>query len=192
MSDSFFSTIQKNLLGKQVLAGIPRNGKFRENDYLHPTLFRLFYKFFCFFYIEFSVGHFHSWYCRSHCNKTFFHIFSLTVSRDITNVGELLEYSYARYKEDTYKEKFAWIDNIKYVEDKAKIDILNRQLVNEIRSCNFDKIWMAVPEVVSWEDIIDFKISGIKETYDDIYIDIVVDSLRNELIDVAQMKCKRI
>ena len=119
-------------------------------------------------------------------------IFSLTVSRDITNVDELLEYSYVRYKEDTYKEKFAWIDNIKYVKDKAKIDILNRQLVNEIRSCNYDKIWMAVPEVVSWEDIKDFKISGIKETYDDIYIDIVVDSLRNELIDVAQLQCKRI
>ena len=40
-------------------------------------------------------------------------IFSLTVSRDISNIDEFLIYCYRKYKEDTYKTRFAWIDNIK-------------------------------------------------------------------------------
>lgn len=39
-------------------------------------------------------------------------IFSLTVSRDISNIDEFLIYCYRKYKEDTYKTRFAWIDNI--------------------------------------------------------------------------------
>lgn len=41
---------------------------------------------------------------------------------------------------------------------------------------------MAVPEVVAWEDIKDFKFAGCDETFGDIYIDKVIESVRNELI----------
>lgn len=119
-------------------------------------------------------------------------IFSLTVERDINNIDEFLKYSYHKYKEETYKEKFAWIDNIKYVKDKTTISLLNQQLITEINSSNFDKVWMAVPEVVTWEDIKDFKISGAEDTYGDIYINKVIDSLQNDLTDVSQLQHKKI
>ena len=51
---------------------------------------------------------------------------------------------------------------------------------------------MAVPEVVSWEDIKDFKISGVENTDGDIYIEKVVSSLRNDLVDVSQLQGKKI
>ena len=119
-------------------------------------------------------------------------IFSLTVERDITNIDEFLIFCYQKYKQDTYKEKFAWIDNIKYVKDKSLTERLNQKLLEEIKEESFDKVWMAVPEVVAWEDIKDFKISGDDEFYADIYIDKVIASLRNELIDISQLQSKKI
>lgn len=80
-------------------------------------------------------------------------IFSLTVSRDINNIDELLIFCYRRYMEETYRERFAWIDNIKYVREKAAIERLNTKLIQMINEEAFDRVWMAVPEVVKWEDI---------------------------------------
>lgn len=119
-------------------------------------------------------------------------IFSLTVERDINNIDEFLIHCYEKYKETIYKEKFAWIDNIKYVKDKNTILLLNQRLIDEIRNKNFDKVWMAVPEVISWENVKDFKISGVEDTFGDIYIEKVIDSLKNELIDISQLQSKKI
>lgn len=119
-------------------------------------------------------------------------IFSLTVSRDIENIDEFLAFCYKRYSEESYKERFAWIDNIKCVKNKARITDLNEKLIQEIRQKHFNNVWMAVPEVVSWEDIKDFKISGSKEFYKDINIVEFIDSLKKELTSVDQLKAKRI
>jgi uncharacterized protein (TIGR04141 family) len=108
-------------------------------------------------------------------------IFSVSVERDITNIDDFLVFCYQRYKQTTYKEKFAWIDNIKYVKEKNLIEVLNSRLLEEITNNNFDKVWMAVPEVVSWEDIKCFKISGCSDTYGDIYIEKVISSFKNGL-----------
>ena len=51
---------------------------------------------------------------------------------------------------------------------------------------------MTVPEVVAWEDIKDFKFAGCDETFGDIYIDKVIESIRNELTCVEQLQSKRI
>lgn len=119
-------------------------------------------------------------------------IFSLTVSRDIKNIDEFLVYCYKKYKETTYQEKFAWIDNIKYIKDKQIIEKLNEQVILEIKNKNYSQVWMAVPEVVNWENICDFMISGLEEHFEDIYIDKVIETLKNELTDINQLKNKKI
>lgn len=119
-------------------------------------------------------------------------IFSLTVARDIRNIDEFLVFCYRRFKEDTYRERFAWVDNIKYVKEKTVIQRLNEKLIATIRANEFDRVWMAVPEVVAWEDIKDFKFAGCDETFGDIYIDKVIESMRNELTCVEQLQSKRI
>ena len=119
-------------------------------------------------------------------------IFSLTVARDISNIDEFLVFCYRRFKEDTYRERFAWVDNIKYVKEKTVIQRLNQRLIATIRANEFDRVWMAVPEVVAWEDIKDFKFAGCDETFGDIYIDKVIESIRNELTCVEQLQSKRI
>lgn len=119
-------------------------------------------------------------------------IFSLTVGRDITNIDEFLEYCYRRYKETSYQDRFAWIDNIKYVRDKRLVERLDTKLVEEINNENFTQVWMAVPEVVDWEDIKDFTISNDSNHYSDIEIDKVIASLRNPLTSVSQLLSKTI
>ena len=119
-------------------------------------------------------------------------IFSLTVSRDIENIEEFLFFCYQEYKKTTYQEKFAWIDNIKYVKDKQMILQLNEKLIKTIKDKNYAQVWLAVPEVVSWEDIKDFRISGIEETFNDLYIEKLIESLKGDLIDIAKIQNKRI
>ena len=119
-------------------------------------------------------------------------IFSLTVSRDLTNIDEFLVFCYKRYKENTYLDKFSWIDNIKYIKDKDLIEELNNCLLNEIKNKNFNQVWMAVPEIIEWEDVKGFKISGDSNCYSDIYIEKVIDSLKNDLTKIEQLETKRI
>lgn len=119
-------------------------------------------------------------------------IFSLTVSRDVSNIDEFLEYCYRRYKETSYQDRFSWIDNIKYVRDKSLVERLDAKLIEEINSKNFTQVWMAVPEVVNWEDIKDFSISNDTAHYSDIKIDKVIASLRNPLTNISQLMSKTI
>ena len=119
-------------------------------------------------------------------------IFSLTVGRDITNIDEFLLYCYRRYKETSYQERFAWIDNIKYVRDKSLIDSLDAKLIDEINNQNYAQVWMAVPEVINWEEIKDFVISNDSTHYSDIEIEKVINSLRNPLTNISQLQSKTI
>ena len=119
-------------------------------------------------------------------------IFSLTVSRDISNLDEFLEYCYRRYKDTSYQDRFSWIDNIKYVRDKSLVEKLDSKLIEEINNENFTQVWMAVPEVVDWEDIKDFSISNDSTHYNDIEIDKVIASLRNPLTNISQLMSKTI
>lgn len=118
--------------------------------------------------------------------------FSVNVERNIDNIDEFLKFCYRRYKETKYLNKFSWIDNIKFIKDKTLIKNLNSELINLINNKEFEKVWMAVPDVVNWENIKDFKVSGLEEHLNDIYIDRVIDSLRNDLFDIEQLKNKRI
>lgn len=119
-------------------------------------------------------------------------VLSVNVERNINDIDEFLKFCYRRYKETKYLKNFSWVDNIKYVKDKKLIKELNSKLIELINNKEFDKVWMAVPEVINWENIKEFKVSGLDEHLNDIYIDRVIDSLRNDLTDIEQLKAKRI
>jgi len=68
---------------------------------------------------------------------------------------------------------------------------IEKFLINEIKNKNFNQVWMAVPEVVAWEDIKDFVICGDnRHHYADIEIEKVIESLRNELMSIEQLQNK--
>ena len=81
----------------------------------------------------------------------------VSIKVDISNIKPFLELCLEKYNEDRYKEHFGWIDNIYEVKDPKEIEKLNKKLINEIRKANLDRIWMAVPEIIEWQDVSEFK-----------------------------------
>lgn len=117
-------------------------------------------------------------------------VFSITTEVDISNINDFLKATYLRYKETTYRKNFGWVDHIKKVKNSTLIENLNNRLIELINNDSKD-IWMAVPEVIEWENISGFKYSG-KDLYDDIDINIVKNSFNTELKDISQLKSKHI
>lgn len=117
-------------------------------------------------------------------------ILSLTAEVDITNISEFLKKTYNKYIIDTYKENFAWIDQIQDVKDSRIIEKLNNALISAMNE-DGGNIWMAVPEVIDWSEINGFKYCG-SDIYDDIFVYKVRDSFREGLSSFDQLKGKQI
>ena len=119
-------------------------------------------------------------------------IFSILVERDINNIEDFLIYCYTKYKEEKYKENFEWIDNIKEVKSKIEKDQLDNILIQYINEEKYDCVWMSIPEVINWESVDGFSYTNDDEINDDIIIEKVIESFRNGLTDIEQLKRKRI
>ncbi len=114
----------------------------------------------------------------------------ITAECDLSNIEEFLLKTYEKSKLISYKENFGWIDQIQAVKNQTELEKLNAKLIEEIKNSS-ENFWMAVPEVINWEDIAGFRYSrNSLET--DIFIDKVKSSLQNELNDINQLKNKTI
>jgi len=103
---------------------------------------------------------------------------SLTPSVDITNIKEFLKDCYERYGSDEYKEEFGWIDQIAEVKSPQIRTELDKALIDNIEKDNLEKTWMAVPEIIKWEDIFGFRYISRGESKDDINLPDFLGSLR--------------
>ena len=119
-------------------------------------------------------------------------IFSILVERDIDNIDDFLKYCYKRYKETRYKENFEWIDNIKEVKSKSEKEKLDKILIDYINNEKYDSVWMSIPEVIEWEGVKGFCYTNEDIIYDDIFIEKFVNSIRNELEDIQQIKRRKV
>jgi len=110
---------------------------------------------------------------------------SLSVSTkvNISSIVEFLKRCYERYISDDYKREFAWIDQISDVKNPALIEELYTKLIENIKNGNLDKTWMAVPEILNWEDVAGFKYTGRQkeEPVDDIRLPEFLASLSDDL-----------
>ena len=56
------------------------------------------------------------------------------------------------YESDAYKKKFSWVDNISEERDQLILDCLNKELVQKVSIID-PCVWLAIPEVILWEEI---------------------------------------
>ena len=117
-------------------------------------------------------------------------LLSLTAKVDISNIKDFLTKTYWKYKSKEYEKYFEWIDHIKKVKDNNLKDQLDVEIINLIQNSS-PTIWMAVPEVIEWENISGFKYKG-KKIYHDIDVCIVKESFQDGLKTIDQLKKKRI
>lgn len=121
-------------------------------------------------------------------------LLSLSTERDVDNIEELLTYCCQTYQKTDYKTHFDWIDNISPInKDKDLINVLDEQLVTQINERNNEKVMLALPELINWEDISGFRYSGdtSKVEYDDIELETFVD-IHTSFENIQQVKNKRI
>lgn len=84
---------------------------------------------------------------------------NISAKFNIDNVDRLLRASYVASRMKRYKNKgFDWIDKIELVKKKtSKFDELQAELDNRLADeQDQSKIWLAVPELVEWQDIQSF------------------------------------
>jgi uncharacterized protein (TIGR04141 family) len=90
---------------------------------------------------------------------------SSTVSgRDSVSIGAAVKLDTLRdfisdlltkYESDAYKEKFSWVDNIAEERDKSVIAHLSQLLIEKVMALD-PCVWLAIPEVIVWEEISGF------------------------------------
>lgn len=78
--------------------------------------------------------------------------FTATVEVTLSNLDKYLQTCLKYYKKTDYKKRFSFIDQIKETTDT---DPLNKLLIKKLLSPSIKdiKIWMAIPEIVSWESL---------------------------------------
>ncbi|MBN1157564.1 TIGR04141 family sporadically distributed protein [Candidatus Woesearchaeota archaeon] len=98
----------------------------------------------------------------------------ISVPVKVDGLQELCARLLERFADKTYQEYFPWVDHIKDVKNSVLIEELNGTLVNAIleKDKDFERIFLAAPELVDWEKIEGFKFSESdeEEPREDIHI----------------------
>ncbi|MBR2959337.1 MAG: TIGR04141 family sporadically distributed protein [Bacteroidales bacterium] len=104
--------------------------------------------------------------------------FTISVDTDIQSIAEVLDHCYTKYKSEDYKDAFSWIDHILPLKKGELITTLDELLIEKILDNREHDIWLAVPEIIDWDDIsvLKYEKNGIEHE------DILMNTFREEVI----------
>ena len=105
--------------------------------------------------------------------------FTVSAKVNIDKVKEFLKKCFEYYNKKDYRENFAFIDQVKEIKD---IKEWNEKLVAKLKDDSLPdvSVWMAIPEIIEWEDVAGFSYSNKKEELVD---DITIEGLKKSLTD---------
>lgn len=121
--------------------------------------------------------------------------FTTSAKVNIENINDFLKTCYKYYSKDTYKEDFAFIDQVQEIKDTEG---LNNKLIEKIKDNSVENIqlWMAIPEIIEWEDVAGFSFKGKKENLlSDISLPDFADTLSEsqlENLDLESLKRRKV
>jgi uncharacterized protein (TIGR04141 family) len=105
---------------------------------------------------------------------------------------------YEKFKLDTYKENFAFVDYIKHEKDKSTIERLDNLLADAInQNLNSLKISVVYPDQIDYEKSETFKFSGLRRPRDfefsevsDVTLRAVYNYIGDDIVDIEILKEK--
>lgn len=121
--------------------------------------------------------------------------FTATMKVNISDVHEFLRACKDHYEKDDYKNNFEFIDQVKEFKDTEN---LNNKLLQKLKDPAIESVqlWMAIPEIIEWEDVEGFSFKGKKENlFPDISLKDFKESLSDnqlEALDLYSLRRKRI
>lgn len=86
-----------------------------------------------------------------------------TVRLTLEGLPDRLRDYLKRSRSKAYKKHFPWIDHIAAIKDSELIVKLDEKMIEHIQAQNYDKCWMAVPELIDWSQYIRFRYGGRKK-----------------------------
>lgn len=104
--------------------------------------------------------------------------FTASVKFNISNIQQYLEKCFEYYRKEDYKKHFTFIDQVKVIRETNEWD---EKLISELKDGNDEnvKVWMAIPEIIDWEDVAGFSYSREKENLVD---DITIQDFKKSLL----------
>lgn len=117
----------------------------------------------------------------------------------INTFPTIAERLYSAFHDTKYKELYPWVDKIREERDSTTIEYLDKLLISNINEKNFDKVWIAIPEIIQWEEIdgFTFKDSETKRSSLTLYPELEISTWANNLksskpLTIPLLKAKRI
>jgi len=124
---------------------------------------------------------------------------SISIKKNVDEVNDILLELYKAYISNKYKERFDWFDNFSAVNDKKLATDLDNKIAAKINDDSKTDVicWLAIPEVIEWENTKCFKYSARNNAteYQDIILDDFKDSLNDDEkanITVDLLKSKKV
>ncbi|MBV9885716.1 MAG: TIGR04141 family sporadically distributed protein [Acidobacteria bacterium] len=95
----------------------------------------------------------------------------VTIAIKLAEIPPLLARFLGEYAKEDYKVRFPWVEQIHEVDDPIKKAELDGQLIQKLRSKILDGVWLAVPEMVDWDNLAGFKFRSSQKAplHDDIH-----------------------
>ncbi len=111
----------------------------------------------------------------------------------LPDLPALLAKYVAEFGSKKYKTKYPEIDYIAEEQSAAVIKALDAELIKKIIAKDFDRLWLAVPEIIDWSGIAGFRYrENGTELYDDLHITEFLRHRRNlNTLTVDRLKQKR-
>lgn len=109
--------------------------------------------------------------------------FTISTKVNIENIDDFLSKFHEYYIKEDYRDDFAFIDQVKKIRDNT---FLNEKLIKKIKDNSIldTKVWMAIPEIIEWEEIAGFSFTGKNDNlFSDITYEAYKDSLTDEQVE---------
>ncbi len=90
-------------------------------------------------------------------------VFSFGIEINVDEISDLVSVLAGYYNNDSYKDGFSWVDNIRRVKEASEIDKLNDELVDALKN-DQSKISITIPEIIQWDTIWGFSFTRNKSS----------------------------
>jgi uncharacterized protein (TIGR04141 family) len=120
---------------------------------------------------------------------------SAVVQIELNELHDLLDTYHMKFFDDSYRLAFPWVDQIQEVRNEELENSLNEALVEMVRNQQFDRCWLAVPDMLDWSTVNGFRYSTAdkRPQYDDIHLSTFLRSLKNPSeLSLSSLKQRRV
>lgn len=127
--------------------------------------------------------------------------FSVYTRITVETFADLAKRLFKAFENTAYRQRYPWIDKISQERDPKFIEELESKLVDAINTDDTSKIWMAIPDIVDWEQVESFAYripsGGQTKAGPTLYPDIDLDTWLHETklgghVTIAHLRNRRV